>query len=103
MGSPFFAEGADLLLEGPCVVRLLEKLPIPLGDRGRPHEPFEVEVLHRVVALAFPDSIAYPRSIHACVDHEMRAVDISRPELSRGALRNSASPDLRSRERLAAD
>src|SRR5260370_28885256 len=103
MGSPFFAEGADLLLEGPCVVRLLEKLPIRLGDRGRPHESFEVEVLHRLVAFAFPDSIAHPRSIHACVDHDLRDVDISRPEFSRGALRNDAESALRSRERSVAD
>src|SRR5260370_9703860 len=103
MDSPFFGEGADFLLEGPCVARLLVELPIRLGDRGWPHETFDIEVLHCLVALAFPDSIAHPSGIYAGVDHEMGDVDISRPEFARGALRNSAEPKFCSRERSVPD
>src|SRR6266403_2994096 len=103
MGSPFFAEGADLLLKGPRVARLLIELPISFGDRRRPHQPLDIEVLHRLVALAFPDSIAHPRSIHTRIDHEMRDVDIIRPKFPRGALRNCAEPELRRCERCVSD
>src|SRR5260370_39429506 len=95
MGSPFFAEGADLLLEGPRVARLLIELPVGLGDRRRPHQAFEIEVLHRLVTLALPDSIAHPRGIHSRIDHEMGDVDVLRSEFARGALRNCAESELR--------
>src|SRR5260370_7646598 len=103
MDSPFFGEGADFLLEGPCVARLLVELPIRLGDRGWPHETFDIEVLHCLVALAFPDSIAHPSGIHAGIDHEMGDVVIARPEFARGALRNSADPNFSHRDPLAPD
>src|SRR5208282_5463755 len=103
MASPFLSEGTDLLLECPRVARLLVKLPIRLGHRCRPHESFEVKVLHRCVALSFPDSITDPGSIHSGIDYEMRDVDSLRPQFSRGALRNCAEPKFCGRERRVSD
>src|SRR5271166_3087422 len=103
MASPFLSEGTDFLLEGPRVARLLVELPIRVGDGGRPHESSEVEVLHRLVALSFPDSIAHPGSIHAGIDHEMSDVDIFGPEFPRGALCNRAQTEFRRRECRVAD
>src|SRR5271155_2143369 len=95
MASPFFSEGTNFLLEGPGVARLLVELPVSLGDGSGAHEPVCVEVLHRLVAFAFADSIADPRRIDAGVDNEMRDVNILRAELTRGALRNGAQPEFR--------
>src|SRR5882672_10704350 len=103
MGSPFFAEGTDLLFKGPRVARLLIKLPICLGDRRGPHQPFDVEVLHRLVTLAFPDSIAHPSRVHSGIDYEMSDVDIPRPQFPRSALRHCTEPKLRGGERCVSN
>src|ERR1700687_297005 len=103
MGSPFFTERADLPLECPRVARLLVKLPVGLCHGRGAHQAFEVDVLPRPVALAFPDSIAHPCGIHAGIDYEMSDVDISRSEFPRGALRDCAEPKLRGCERCVSD
>src|SRR5208282_540902 len=103
MVSPFFSERTDFLLKGPGVAGLLVELPIGLGDGGRPHEAGDIEVLHRLVALSFPYSIAYPGSVHARVDYEMCDVDILRPEFARGALRNCAQAEFRGGECRVSD
>src|SRR5271170_878113 len=103
MASPFFSERTDLLLERPRVAWLLVKLPIRLGNGGGPHEARGVEVLHRLFAFALPDSVAHPCCIHSRIDYQMRDVDILRPEFARGALRNRAQAEFRSRKCRVSD
>src|SRR5271154_2022899 len=103
MGSPFLSEGADLLLECPRVARLLVKLPIRLGHRDRPHESRRVEVLHRLFAFPFLDSLAHPGGIDARIYDEMSDVNVLRAKLPCGALRNGAQAEFRGRECRVSD
>src|ERR1700735_3329619 len=103
MVSPLLSEGTDFELECPRIARLLVELPIGLGDGRRPHETCDVEVLHRLVALSFSDSIADPCGIDARVDYEMRDVNILRAEFARDTLSNRTQPEFRGRKRCVSD
>ena len=84
------AEGSDLHFEGPCVARLLIKLPIGLGDRRRPHQTVGIEVFKSFVSFALPDPFAHPGSVDAGIDDQMRDMNIFGTELARRALRDGA-------------
>src|SRR5215813_14668107 len=93
MASPFFCKGSDLPLERPGVARLLIKLPIGLGNGGRPHQPARIEIGERRLALTLLDPLAHPCSVDTGIDHQMRNVDVLRTELARRALRHGTQAE----------
>src|SRR5262245_12128749 len=103
ISSPFLAERPDLDLEAPRVARLLIEHPVGVGDRLRPHQPLWRQVRERFFALARADALAHESGVDSRIDHEMRDVDILRPELARHRLRDHAQPGFRGGERGVAD
>src|SRR3546814_9150208 len=56
---PDFPIWTDFLLEGPGGLRLVEKIPIGVGDRVRRHQPVGIEIVERFAAFALRDDVAH--------------------------------------------
>src|SRR5690242_3199098 len=70
------------------------ELPISFGHGLGTHQPSWRQILDCGVTLPLADTVAHPRGIDARIDHQMCDVDILRPELARGALRDGAKTEL---------
>src|SRR5271168_2502813 len=86
--SPDFAAGPQIEFVGPRVARLPMQLPIRLGDRRRTHQD---AIPRRATSSGNP--LAHPFGIDACVNYQMRNVDVSQAELPRHALSNGSKPE----------
>src|SRR3546814_1766176 len=95
---PDFPKWTDFLLEGPGGLRLVEKIPIGVGDRVRRHQPVGIEIVERFAAFALRDDVAHEGGIDAGIDDEMRDMDLLRPQFARHRLRDRAEAELRSEE-----
>src|SRR3546814_10075437 len=87
---PDFPIWTDCLLEGPGGLRLVEKIPIGVGDRVRRHQPVGIEIVERFAAFALRDDVAHEGGIDAGIDDEMRDMDLLRPQFARHRLRDRA-------------
>ena len=79
-GESNFAVGTHIELERPAVARLLVGLPMGIGDRSGIHELVRLEALESFRAGPLPDPFAHPCCIDACVDNEMRNMNVLRTE-----------------------
>src|SRR5882762_5210960 len=79
-GSPLLAKGTDLMLERPCVARLLKQLPIRLSDRVGPHEPVGIEIRQCFLSLALCNPTAYKGGVDSRIDDQVGDVNILGPE-----------------------
>src|SRR3546814_1463974 len=77
---PDFPIWTDFLLEGPGGLRLVEKIPIGVGNRVRRHQPVGSELVERFAAFALRDDVAHEGGIDAGIDAEMRDMDLLRPQ-----------------------
>src|SRR5207245_7234299 len=87
--------------EGPGALRLLVELPVGFSHRRGRHQ--EVRVIQRARPVRLQSPLTYPFGIDAGVDDEVGDVDVLRPQLPRGRLRDGAQPELRAGESRIAD
>src|SRR3546814_3600549 len=82
-----------LFRSGPGGLRLVEKIPIGVGDRVRRHQPVGIEIVERFAAFALRDDVAHEGGIDAGIDDEMRDMDLLRPQFARHRLRDRRSDE----------
>src|SRR5262249_51060938 len=81
------------LLEHPGAARLLIDLPIRLGNGCRRHQAVWIEVIENGLSFALPNTLAYPRSVHARIDDQMGDVDVLWPQFTGCGLRHRAQAE----------
>src|SRR5258708_16335646 len=95
-GLPLFSERADFKLERPGAARLLVKLPVGRGNRGRRHQ--QIGIIKRFPAPHLLAALAHPCGVDAGIDDQVRDVDVLRSELARHRLRHRAQSEFRAGE-----
>src|SRR6266403_4958816 len=95
-GLPLFPERANFKLERPGAARLLVKLPVRGGDRGRRHQ--QIGIIMGFLAPQLLAALAHPCGVDAGIDDQMRDVDVLRSELARHRLRHRAQSEFRAGE-----
>src|SRR6266436_9871461 len=95
-GLPLFPERADFKLERPGAARLLVKLPVGRGNRGRRHQ--QVGIIKRLLAPHLLAALAHPGGVDAGIDDQMRDMDVLGSELARHRLRHRAQSEFRAGE-----
>ena len=92
---PLLAEGTDFLFKRPGSAWLLIELPVGLGDRARTASGDWDPIRAQPGPLAARRPLLpHPFGVDAGVDHEMRDMDVLRPQFARHRLRHGAQAEL---------
>src|SRR3546814_18319283 len=68
---PDFPIWTDFMLEGPGGLRLVEKIPIGVGDRVRRHQTVGIGIVERFAAFERRDDVATVGGLAAGIDDEL--------------------------------